>query len=62
MPWIGSDARRATGLSFNVRFVDAPVGEHEMAKNSGIKENLRNYFSEFWFMVRVFLAGRATEG
>jgi len=54
VPWIGSDARRATGLSFNVRFVDAPVGEHEMEKNSGIKENLRNYFSEFWFMVRVF--------
>ena len=54
VPWIGSDARRATGLSFDVRFVDNPTGPNEKPKDSGIKENLRNYFAEFWFMVRVF--------
>jgi len=54
VPWLGSDARRATGLSFDVRFVDEPKGPNERAKDSGIKENLQNYFAEFWFMVRVF--------
>jgi hypothetical protein len=54
VPWIGSDARRVTGLSFNVRFVDVPEGPNEHEKDSGIKENIKNYFAEFWFMARVF--------
>lgn len=54
VPWVGADARRATGLSFDVRFVDEPAGPNERPKDSGIKENIANYFAEFWFMARVF--------
>jgi len=54
VPFVGADLRRVTGLSFDVRFVDEPAGPNEMLKNSGIKEHLREYFSEFWFMVRLF--------
>jgi hypothetical protein len=54
VPFVGADVRRITGLSFDIRFVDEPVGPNEMLKDSGIKEALREYLAEFWFMVRVF--------
>ena len=54
VPFVGADARRVTGLSFDVRFVDDPAGPNERLKDSGVKEALRDYFAEFWFLVRVF--------
>ena len=41
-------------MSFTVRFVDEPAGPNERPKDSGIKENIKAYFAEFWFLVRVF--------
>ena len=54
VPFVGAGERRVTGLSFDVRFVDDATGPNEMLKDSNIKEALRDYFAEFWFLVRVF--------
>ena len=59
-PWrptnafLGSDRRRHAGLTYNVHFVDQPVGLNERRKDSSIKTNLINYFAEFWFVAKLF--------
>jgi hypothetical protein len=53
-PFIGADVRRHHGLTFNVKFVDAAPGPNELLKDNNIKNNIRNYFAEFWFVARVF--------
>jgi hypothetical protein len=61
--FIGADIRRHHGLTFNVRFVDKPEGPNELAKDNDIKNHIRNYFSEFWFVARIFwLATKAHAG
>jgi hypothetical protein len=45
----GADARRMTGLNFEVHFVDVVRGQNEMRKDSTIKRQINAFFSAFWF-------------
>ncbi|CAJ1461686.1 unnamed protein product, partial [Effrenium voratum] len=51
--WKGADRRRLTGLPFQVEFVDQPHGPNQSKKDSSVKENIKSYFPEFWFLMRV---------
>ena len=51
--WKGADRRRLTGLPFQVEFVDQPRGPNQSKKDSSVKESIKSYFPEFWFLVRV---------
>ena len=51
--WKGADRRRLTGLPFQVEFVDQPHGPNQSKKDSSVKENIKSYFPEFWFLKRV---------
>ncbi len=54
VPFVGADVRRITGLTFDVRFVNDPVGPNERANDSALKNQLADFFADFWFIVRVF--------
>ena len=54
VPWIGSDKRRHSGLTFSVQYVDQPEGPNQRAKDSAVKEKLAEGRAEFWFLVRLF--------
>ena len=51
--WKGADRRRLTGLPNEVEFVDQPHGPNQSKKDSSVKENIKSYFPEFWFLMRV---------
>ena len=51
--WKGADRRRLTGLPFQVEFVDQPRGPNQSKKDSSVKESVKSYFPEFWFLMRV---------
>ena len=53
-PWKGADVRRITGLNFEVRFVDVPQGQNELAKDSTIKRQISSFFSAFWYFALAF--------
>lgn len=51
---IGSDVRRFTGLTFAVKFSDAPQGNNEIQKDASIKKEIRGFLAEWWFFANVF--------
>ena len=51
--WKGADRRRLTGLPFQVEFVGQLRGPNQSKKDSSVKESIKSYFPEFWFLMRV---------